>query len=120
MVSTNFTSQIHKSHIDKNWIFCSTNSIASHNQFSITPNFVLSRSFAKKSKAKAEKEEKQKRKETADVPTEIDFADCENEFEQELNRLKEDLDKLRFGRLSPEHFQSISVLAYGDMTPISD
>ena len=74
----------------------------------------ITRSFAKISKKDKDRENFKKRKEQADVPTEIDFSDLEEALSLVLSNFQETMAKLKVGRIIPELFDEVNVVAYGE------
>ena len=85
-------------------------------------SYSICRSFAKKGKKALEKEQKQDKKAQAEpiASKEIDFNPLEEELQVEIDGFGEYLTKMKFGRLTPEHFEGIPVQAYGEMCPMTD
>lgn len=74
-------------------------------------------SFAKISKKKEEKIEKSKEKEQARSKVgnskEIDLATMEKEFKHTAESMKNEMQKMKLGRMDPAIFSTIYVKAYG-------
>ncbi|KAL4430534.1 hypothetical protein ABPG74_005459 [Tetrahymena malaccensis] len=75
----------------------------------------------KVSKKKQEKIEKQKEKETRETPQgTIDLTPVEESMKGQLDHTKAELAKLKTGRLTPDMFEKLSVVAYGEKTPLTE
>ncbi|EAS05165.2 ribosome-recycling factor (macronuclear) [Tetrahymena thermophila SB210] len=72
-------------------------------------------------KKKQEKIEKQKEKETRETPQgTIDLTPVEETMKAQLDHTKAELAKLKTGRLTPDMFEKLSVVAYGEKTPLTE
>ena len=90
--------------------------------FDYRKNFQIFRYFATKGGKKHKEREEKKSKKTDASPelSEFDFEESENAFKQSVTQFQDKIDKLKFGRLSPEHFMDIYVQAYGQNVPITE
>ena len=103
----------------------SFSTVASFNNYNLSlanPPHSINRFFAKKGKKALEKEQKQEKKAQPGTPAkqEIDLNPLEEELQTNVQQFEEFLSKMKFGRLTPEHFAGISCQAYGDLSPVTD
>ncbi|KAL4475586.1 hypothetical protein ABPG72_009275 [Tetrahymena utriculariae] len=93
-------------------------------QISKQQNFLRIAQFnfsTKVGKKKQEKLEKQKEKETRETPQgTIDLTPVEESMKGQLEHTKAELAKLKTGRLTPDLFEKLFVVAYGEKTPLTE